>query len=76
MSRAMFSGVFIVVGWGSIEGNGILHKVLFLIQDARFIPVKHPLLGTKKSVVAKFALIQLAFVATMVGISETIGESR
>jgi hypothetical protein len=22
MSRAMFAGVFLVVGWGSIEGNG------------------------------------------------------
>jgi hypothetical protein len=73
MSKAMFAGVFLVVGWGSVEGNGIVHKTLFLLRDPNLTPVDHPLLKVRKSSIAKFIGIQWLFFAAIVAISETIG---
>lgn len=72
MSRAMFGGVFLVVGWGSVEGSGILHRFLFLLRDRNVTSRSHPLFNIKRSSIAKFIGIQLVFVAAMVAISETI----
>ncbi|KAL8278439.1 hypothetical protein RQP46_009129 [Phenoliferia psychrophenolica] len=72
MSRAMFAGVFIVVGWGSIEGIGVVHKTLFLLRDPRLTPPDHPLLGVKRSAVLKYVLVQWLFFAMIIAISETI----
>lgn len=74
MSIAMFSGVFIVVGWGSVEGNGIIHKVLYLLRDPALTTRDHPFLKIKRRSIAKFAIIQLVFVAAMMAVSESIGE--
>ncbi|KIW87619.1 uncharacterized protein Z519_11593 [Cladophialophora bantiana CBS 173.52] len=35
MPRALFSGVFFVVGWGSIESDRIVKKILFLLRERR-----------------------------------------
>ena len=75
MPRALFAGVFLVVGWGSVESNDIVHKTLFLLRDSRLIPLDHPLRGVKKLSIAKFVAIQWAFYAGIIAISETIGES-
>ncbi|BGP12253.1 hypothetical protein JCM10213_000054 [Rhodosporidiobolus nylandii] len=72
MSRAMFAGIFIVVGWGSVEGNGIVHKTLFLLRDPNMTPPSHPLYNIKKSTVFKFIAIQWFFFAAIIAISETI----
>lgn len=72
MSRAMFSGVFIVVGWGSVEGNGIMHRCLFLIRDRQLLSKDHELASLKRRSIAKFIGIQLIFCAAMLAISETI----
>ncbi|GAA6047562.1 hypothetical protein JCM3770_005809 [Rhodotorula araucariae] len=72
MSRAMFAGVFLVVGWGSVEGNGIVHKTLFLLRDLRMTPSTHPLFNISKRSVARFIAIQYAFFAAIIAISETI----
>lgn len=74
-SRAMFAGVFLSVGWGSIEGNGIAHKALFLLRDSNLTPPEHPLLQVRKQSIAKFIGIQLAFFAGMMAVSETLGLS-
>lgn len=73
MSRAMFAGVFIVVGWGSVEGIGVVHKTLFLLRDQRLTPPDHPLLGVKRSAVLKYVLVQWFFFAAIIAVSETIG---
>merc|ERR1712093_767484 len=44
MPRAIFCGVFFVVGWGSIESNGITKKLLFLMSERRFVQQAEPLL--------------------------------
>ena len=75
MSVAMFAGVFIVVGWGSIEGNGIVHKTLYLLRDPALTPRDHPLLKVKRRSILKFVGIQWFFFAGIIAVSEVIGES-
>ncbi|GAA5882857.1 hypothetical protein JCM16303_002497 [Sporobolomyces ruberrimus] len=72
MSRAMFAGIFIVVGWGSVEGNGIVHKTLYVLRDSNLIPSDHPLKEIKKSSILKFIGVQWLFFAAIIAISETI----
>lgn len=76
MSRAMFAGIFIVVGWGSVEGNGIVHKTLFLLRDQRLTPRDHPLLRVRKSSIVKFIAVQWIFFAAIIAVSECIGGCR
>ncbi|KAK4046404.1 hypothetical protein OIO90_006575 [Microbotryomycetes sp. JL221] len=72
MSRAMFAGIFIVVGWGSVEGNAIVHNTLFLLRDPRLTPVDHPLLTISKKSIIKFLAIQWFFFAATIAVSENI----
>jgi hypothetical protein len=72
MPRALLSGVFFVVGWGSIEGNGIIHKLVFLCTEERFIQPSNPLLKIPKRRILLFVFFQLLTWALSVGISQTI----
>lgn len=72
-SNALFSGIFFVVGWGSIEGNGIVHKTLFLLREPRLTPPNHHLRKVRKRQIAKFVGIQWFFFAATIAISQTIG---
>ena len=71
--RCLFCGVFFVVGWGSIEGNGITQKLLFLISERRFIDPANPLLKVKRKKIMLFLLFQILGVGFSVAISQTIG---
>ena len=75
MPRALFAGVFLVVGWGSIEGNGITHKTLFLLRDPKMTPRDHILLTVPKRKILLFVFIQWLFFAMTFAISQTIGTS-
>lgn len=66
-------GVFLVVGWGSIEGNGITHKTLFLLRDRRMTPRDHILLGVRRRKIFLYVFIQWLFFAMTFSISQTIG---
>ncbi|SGY31148.1 BQ5605_C002g01213 [Microbotryum silenes-dioicae] len=72
MSRAMFAGIFIVVGWGSVQGNGIVHKTLFLLRDHHLTPRDHALLQVRPKTIWLFVGIQWLFFTAIVAISETI----
>jgi len=72
MPRALFAGVFLVVGWGSIEGNGITHKTLYLLRDTKMTPRGHDLLQVRRRKVFLFVFIQWLFFAMTFAISETI----
>ncbi|KAI5476911.1 inorganic anion exchanger, partial [Pseudohyphozyma bogoriensis] len=72
MPRAMFAGIFLVVGWGSVSGNGITHKTLYLLRDPRLTPPDHPLLQVKRSSILKYIGIQWLFFAMILAVSETI----
>ncbi|KAM0138971.1 hypothetical protein ACHAO1_003303 [Botrytis cinerea] len=72
MPRALSSGVFFVVGWGSIETNGITQKLLFLFSERRFIEKGEPLLRVKRSKIWLYLMCQIVGVAAPVAISLTI----
>lgn len=73
MPRCLFAGVFFVVGWGSIEGNGITKKILFLCSEKRFVDPAEPLLGVQKKNIILFISLQILGVGFSVAISQTIG---
>lgn len=59
MPRAIFSGVFFIVGWGSIGGNEIIVKILYLLQEPRFRQPSNPLNRVRKRQIAHFVGWQL-----------------
>lgn len=73
MPRALFSGVFFVVGWGSIEGNGIVNNALYICKETRFVSPQEPRLTLKKWRIAFYIMFQLLGVGFSVAISQTIG---
>ncbi|KAI9808754.1 MAG: hypothetical protein M1825_003906 [Sarcosagium campestre] len=72
MPSAVFAGVFFIVGWGSIESNGITKKILFLFQENRFIQRNEPLLSIKRNKIKLFLFFQCFGISITVGISQTI----
>lgn len=73
MPRAIFSGVFFIVGWGSVGGNQIVDKLLYLLQEPRFRQPYHPLQRVRKRQIAHFVAWQLLGWACTVAISQTVG---
>ena len=71
--RAVFGGVFFVVGWGSIEGNGIIDKLIFCITERRFIQPDEPLLTIPRKRILHFISYQLITWAVAIAISQTLG---
>ncbi|BCS07974.1 hypothetical protein ALUC_20344A [Aspergillus luchuensis] len=72
MPAAVFAGVFLIVGWGSIESNGILQKIIFLLREDRFIPRNEELLRVPKRKIVFYVMCQVVGVAACVAISQTI----
>ncbi|KAH7382342.1 HCO3 transporter family-domain-containing protein [Pyrenochaeta sp. MPI-SDFR-AT-0127] len=72
MPAAVFAGVFFVVGWGSIESNGILKKFWYLNSERRFLKAEDPLNTISRKKIALFISIQMLGVACTVAISQTI----
>ncbi|RYO85992.1 hypothetical protein DL764_009077 [Monosporascus ibericus] len=72
MPAAVFAGVFFVVGWGSIESNGILQKFILLQAENRFIQRDEPLLRVRRRKILLYISIQMVTVTTCVAISHTI----
>lgn len=74
MPRAVFAGIFLVVGWGSIEGNTITQYTLYILRDPTMIPDSHPLKRVKKMRVFRFVIVQWFVFAVAYALSHTIGE--
>ncbi|RGP71900.1 hco3- transporter family [Fusarium sporotrichioides] len=72
MPAAVFAGVFFVVGWGSIESNGILQKFIYLQSEERFIQRDEPLLRVRRRKIILFISIQLIGVFACVAVSHTL----
>ncbi|KLJ10673.1 hypothetical protein EMPG_13947 [Blastomyces silverae] len=72
MPAAVFAGVFFVVGWGSIESNGIVEKLVFLFKERRFIQRDEPMLTVRRRKIALYIGLQLFGVLSCVAISQTI----
>ncbi|KAH8428476.1 anion exchange family protein [Aspergillus melleus] len=72
MPAAVFAGVFFIVGWGSIESNGILKKLVFLARENRFIQRDEPLLRVRKRGIWVYVACQVLGVAACVAVSMTV----
>ncbi|KAF5677093.1 HCO3 transporter family [Fusarium circinatum] len=72
MPAAVFAGVFFVVGWGSIESNGILQKFIYLQSEQRFIQRDEPIIRVRRRKVSLYIALQFIGVAACVAISHTI----
>ncbi len=72
MPRSIFAGVFFIVGWGSIESNGILKRLIWLVREPRFIQPTDPLLTIRRSKVGLYIFWQALGVLSSVAISQTI----
>ena len=73
MPRAIFSGVFFIVGWGSVNAdNGIVHKVLYLFREPRFRQPSDPLNRVPKKKIWLYIGLQLLGWAASVAISQTV----
>ncbi len=70
--QALFAGVFFVVGWGGLEGNGIMTKILYLIREPRFVQPSEPLLQIPKSRIGFYLFWQILGITITVGMSQTI----
>ena len=70
--RALFAGVFFVVGWGGLEGNGIMAKIIYLIREPRFVQPDEPLLQIPKRRIMFYLFWQIFGIAATVGVSQTI----
>lgn len=76
MPRAVFAGVFLVVGWASIESNPIILRTLSLLQDRSAVPLaksaRPPLMQLRRRAIALFVGIQWLFFGMTIAISQTI----
>lgn len=72
MPRALFAGIFILVGWASIESNPIILNTLYLLRERRTALASHPLTTVSRVQIAKFVGVQWFVFAASVAISQTI----
>ncbi|KAH9845499.1 putative transporter [Teratosphaeria destructans] len=72
MPRALFAGVFFVVGWGSISGMNITANLLYCISERRFVDDGDPRNRVKKWRILYYTFWQVLGVAISVAISQTI----
>ncbi|KAL8787079.1 MAG: hypothetical protein Q9213_002421 [Squamulea squamosa] len=72
MPKSVFAGVFLVVGWASIESNGILQRMVWLLREPRFVQPTDPLLTVRRSKIGLYLFWQALGVLSSVAISQTI----
>jgi len=72
ISRAVLAGVFIGIGWGSIEANAITYQFLHLLRDPNHIDINDPLIGLSRKTIFFYTLAMLAGFAPLFAISQTI----
>lgn len=72
MPRAIFAGIFLLVGWSSIEGNIITTRTLAIFKDRHLANQDDGLFRLKRSKIALFVGIQWLFFAMTIAISQTI----
>ncbi|KAK5167957.1 uncharacterized protein LTR77_006524 [Saxophila tyrrhenica] len=72
MPRSLFSGVFFVVGSGSVFSGGLPNNVYYLFTEKKFVDPGDPRLKIKKSRIALYISFQWFGVLSSVAISQTI----
>lgn len=73
MPRALFAGVFFMVGWGSIEGNEMTSNLVYLFRETTFNSPADPRKRLSKKRILWHDLTRWFGVAASIAISQTIG---
>ncbi|PRP80485.1 hypothetical protein PROFUN_11707 [Planoprotostelium fungivorum] len=68
----VLAGVFLHVGWLSLENNGITLALYHLARDSRLTPKEEPLTGVSKKRIAMFVGIKLIGALIPIAISQTV----
>ena len=72
ISRAVLAGVFIGIGWGSVEVSAITHQMLHLIRDPNHMNTDDPLLRLSRIKIFSYTLTMVIGFAVLLAISQTI----
>jgi hypothetical protein len=72
ISRAVLAGVFIGIGWGSVEVSALTRQTLHLLRDPNHMKIDDPLLRLSRKKIFFFTLIMLIGFGLLYGISQTI----
>ncbi|UJR31927.1 hypothetical protein I4U23_019401 [Adineta vaga] len=72
ISRAVLAGVFIGIGWGSVEVSSITHQLLHLIRDPNHIKMDDRLIRLSRKKIGLYTITMLIAFALLFAISQTI----
>ncbi|KAI1341990.1 HCO3 transporter family-domain-containing protein [Xylariaceae sp. FL0016] len=71
--QAVLAGLFFIMGYQALEGNGITAKMLFLARDARLTPRGHPLHRVRRrGAIWAFIAIELFGFGVTFAVTQTV----
>ena len=71
--QAVLAGLFFIMGYQALEGNGITTKILFLYRDEALTPPSHPLRRIRRRVaVWVFVAVELVGFGATFAITQTV----
>jgi boron transporter len=71
--QAVLAGLFFIMGYQALEGNGITAKILFLLRDKRLTPSGHPLRRIRRrAAVWWFVALELVGFGATFAITQTV----
>ena len=70
--QGVLAGLFFIMGFQALEGNGITAKLLFLARDRRLTPRSHPLLRCPRAKLWLFVIVELIGFGATFAITQTV----
>ncbi|KAH6655096.1 anion exchange family protein [Truncatella angustata] len=71
--QAVLAGLFFIMGYQALEGNGITAKILFLLRDGALTPAGHPLRRVRRrAAVWWFVALELVGFGATFAITQTV----
>ncbi|KAI0166887.1 HCO3 transporter family-domain-containing protein [Hypoxylon sp. FL1284] len=70
--QAVLAGLFFIMGYQALAGNGITAKLLFLVRDRALTPGGHPLATARRPAVWAFVGVELAAFAATFAVTQTV----
>jgi hypothetical protein len=70
--QGVLAGLFFIMGFQALEGNGLTAKLLFLLRDAALTPAGHALRGVRRAAVWAFVLVELVGFAATFAMTQTV----
>ncbi|KAK4168981.1 HCO3 transporter family-domain-containing protein [Cladorrhinum sp. PSN259] len=70
--QGVLAGLFFIMGFQALQGNGITLKLLFLMRDVRLTPASHPLKKIRRGAVWLFVIIELIGFGATFAITQTV----